>query len=414
MVAVAFMLFGLIDQSENGKFNAALAARHDVAQQLFAEQRALARRALDEIADDRVLASSIADGDRRRAAKRARQLVKFRAIERIVLVRDGRISLRAGDQAAIAPAIRRIESSAGRSLGRLEISVIDAPAYARRTRRIAGLHTVVYDGRRRLASTLRGFGAQRLPPDGDQVTVGGREYRVVSFDDPRAFAGRRLRVATLATIDGTADRIRDGRLTAGGIMLGFFLIAIACAVLVSRENVELHEAVVLESVTDELTGLSNRRAFHSALDSELERSRRYGQSVGLVLLDVDDFKLVNDTFGHQQGDVVLREVARVLRETSREIDHPARPKIGDELAVVVPGTDLDGAFSFAERLRERIAELRIARLDGQGELAVTASCGVAAVPPVGPEPAALEASADGALYEAKHTGKNKTVRASRM
>ena len=110
--------------------------------------------------------------------------------------------------------------------------------------------------------------------------------------------------------------------------------------------------------------------------AEVERSRRFGSELGLVLIDLDDFKHVNDTYGHPQGDVVLREVARVLRESSREIDHPARYG-GEELAAVLPGTDLEGAFNRAERVREQIARLRIPRLDGGGTLSVTASCGVA-------------------------------------
>ena len=100
---------------------------------------------------------------------------------------------------------------------------------------------------------------------------------------------------------------------------------------------------------------------------EVERSKRFGAELGLVLIDLDDFKLVNDTYGHPQGDVVLREVARVLRESSREIDHPARYG-GEELAAVLPGTDLEGAFNRAERVRERIEALRIPRLDGAGTL----------------------------------------------
>ena len=83
---------------------------------------------------------------------------------------------------------------------------------------------------------------------------------------------------------------------------------------VSVENVGLHETVERQAVTDELTGLSNRRRFQETLAAEVERSRRFGQPVGLVMLDIDDFKAVNDTYGHQQGDLVLREVARVLRD----------------------------------------------------------------------------------------------------
>src|SRR4051795_9950140 len=93
---------------------------------------------------------------------------------------------------------------------------------------------------------------------------------------------------------------------------------------VSIENVDLHEMVRIQAVTDELTGLYNLRHFHETLDGEIERSRRFGQPVGLMLLDIDNFKSVNDTYGHQQGDLVLIEVGRVLRALSRDIDEPAR------------------------------------------------------------------------------------------
>src|SRR5207302_5750772 len=147
---------------------------------------------------------------------------------------------------------------------------------------------------------------------------------------------------------------------------------------VSIENVDLHETVRLQAVTDELTGLYNRNHFQDTLDSEIERSRRFGTDVGLVMLDIDDFKQVNDTFGHLQGDAVLVEVARVLRELSRDIDEPARYG-GEELAVILPQTDLNGAELAAERMRSAIQELQISRMEGDGALRITASFGVAAL-----------------------------------
>jgi diguanylate cyclase (GGDEF)-like protein len=179
---------------------------------------------------------------------------------------------------------------------------------------------------------------------------------------------------------------------------------------VSIENVGLHETVERQAVTDELTGLFNRRRFQEAMATEVERSKRFGQPVGLVLLDLDDFKNVNDTHGHQQGDLVLREVARVLRETSREIDEPARYG-GEELAVVLPGTDLEGAYNLAERVRAGIEELALPLLDGDGILNVTASFGVATLPGSADDMRDLVAAADEALYRAKRAGKNRTVRA---
>jgi diguanylate cyclase (GGDEF)-like protein len=178
---------------------------------------------------------------------------------------------------------------------------------------------------------------------------------------------------------------------------------------VSIENVDLHETVRLQAVTDELTGLYNRSHFHDTLDSEIERSRRFGSDVGLVMLDIDDFKQVNDSFGHPQGDVVLIEVARVLREHSRDIDEPARYG-GEELAVILPQTDLGGAELLAERMRSAIEGLRIKRADGGEPLRVTASFGVASLPACAPDKDGLIAEADAALYRAKRAGKNRVRR----
>ncbi len=183
---------------------------------------------------------------------------------------------------------------------------------------------------------------------------------------------------------------------------------------VSVENVGLHETVERQAVTDELTGLSNRRRFQETLAGEVARSHRFDQGLGLVMLDLDNFKQVNDTYGHQQGDVVLREVAHVLKESSRAIDLPSRYG-GEELAVVLPGTDLEGAYDLAERVREGIEALEFPLEDENGErrtIKITASLGAAALGEGIEDMRELVAAADAALYRAKRAGKNQTVRAS--
>jgi diguanylate cyclase (GGDEF)-like protein len=175
---------------------------------------------------------------------------------------------------------------------------------------------------------------------------------------------------------------------------------------VSIENASLHETVERQAVTDELTGLANTRAFHSIPDREIERARRFATPLGLVMIDLDNFKRVNDRYGHQQGDEVLASVAGVLRAFSRDIDAPARYG-GEELAVILPQTDAEGAWRLAERMREAVEELRIPRVGERGALRITASFGVAALPESAADKEGLVAAADAALYRAKRGGKNR-------
>ena len=180
--------------------------------------------------------------------------------------------------------------------------------------------------------------------------------------------------------------------------------------IVSIENADLHETVQRQAVTDELTGLSNVRSLHAGLDREIERGRRFESPVGFVMLDIDDFKQVNDEFGHQQGDEVLAAVARVLRDLSRDIDLPTRYG-GEELAVVLPQTDAEGAAQVAERIREAIEACRVPSVEGGEPLHVTASFGVAEIPGSANDKAGLIAAADAALYRAKRSGKNRVEQA---
>jgi diguanylate cyclase (GGDEF)-like protein len=174
------------------------------------------------------------------------------------------------------------------------------------------------------------------------------------------------------------------------------------------ENVELHLQVSRQAVTDELTGLANHGHFQDLLGAEVEQVRRYHHPVGLIMLDIDNFKSINDTYGHQQGDVVLKRVARVVVDSSREVDYPARYG-GEEMALILPHTDLEGSYAIAERIRTSIEDLRIPRLDQQGTLRITASLGVTSSTDGTKD--ALISDADAALYRAKRQGKNRTVRA---
>jgi diguanylate cyclase (GGDEF)-like protein len=189
---------------------------------------------------------------------------------------------------------------------------------------------------------------------------------------------------------------------------------LAAQAAVSVENVGRHEVVVKEAMTDALTGLPNRRRFDQRLAHEVERARSLGSSIALVTLDIDDFKAVNDTYGHPTGDVVLQAVAEVLLSASRDPDTPARIG-GEEMAVVLPGASESGAQELAERVRARIAELTFRPVDDPGapEFSVTASLGISASVGSDADEEVLLSEADAALYEAKRTGKNRAVTASR-
>jgi diguanylate cyclase (GGDEF)-like protein len=192
---------------------------------------------------------------------------------------------------------------------------------------------------------------------------------------------------------------RDQRETANWLV-GHAAIALA--------NVRKHRTVEKQALVDPLTGLANRRLTESALDTELARAGRFEEPLTLLMADLDDFKRINDRWGHPFGDEVLREFAAALSHSIREIDLAGRWG-GEEFAVVLPGTDLEGGAALAERIRDHLRMRAVATPDGE-PITVTASFGVAAYPDVEGKDELL-AAADAALYEAKRAGKDRVFRA---
>ncbi len=179
---------------------------------------------------------------------------------------------------------------------------------------------------------------------------------------------------------------------------------------IALENARLHDIVQWQAITDELTGLVNRRRFLDALHSEIARGKRLGGRLSVVLADLDGFKLINDRFGHHAGDEVLIAFADLLRAHGRDVDVAARLG-GEEFAILLPETGLDGASTVADRLRRSLAELQIPL--GVGEkVMVTASFGVAELGESQSVDGLLRA-ADSALYRAKEHGKNRVEVAGR-
>jgi diguanylate cyclase (GGDEF)-like protein len=223
----------------------------------------------------------------------------------------------------------------------------------------------------------------------------------VRAGDPDA-AGERIELplqaggTSFGTLVLVADRFdADARMTA---------VSLAAHAVVALDNARLHAIVERQALVDGLTGLANRRQSDDALVHEISRAGRFGSPLALVFADLDDFKGVNDAYGHPVGDAVLREFADVLRKTVRESDLAGRWG-GEEFVLLLPGTDAEGGIQLAERVRYALAERTILAPDGTA-LRVTASFGVAAYPPAPGEPE-LVAAADEALYRAKREGKNR-------
>jgi two-component system cell cycle response regulator len=173
-----------------------------------------------------------------------------------------------------------------------------------------------------------------------------------------------------------------------------------------RALVERYRDALSAASNDSMTQLSNHGYFRRFLELEVKRSRRQNHPTSLIMLDIDDFKSKNDSFGHAMGDMILIEAASRIKRSLREIDLAARYG-GEEFAVVLPYTDRAGAAVVAERIRAAIASCTFPDLASQQPLAVTASLGLAVCPDDAVSPEDLIRFADDLMYRAKEAGKNR-------
>lgn len=175
----------------------------------------------------------------------------------------------------------------------------------------------------------------------------------------------------------------------------------------NKELSRLSASLQALSVTDPLTGLANRRSLDERLAIEIAEANRYGTTLSLVMMDLDQFKQLNDRHGHLAGDSVLRAVANLLNEEKRRVDLVARYG-GEEFLAVLPHTNAEAAAAWAERVRQRLAQTALAH---EGALLhLTASFGVAQARPPDDTPERLIEATDMALYEAKRAGRNCVAR----
>jgi diguanylate cyclase (GGDEF)-like protein len=398
MLAVAGLLLQVTAESRTGKADARLAAGLETAFRIDDEQAQGAARAAGRLAKDPELSEALRSGNKSQLQAVARQLAAEPGVTGVRIESPSGTELaRAGSPNAVGFAEIELQDPSG-PLGVLRVAVATAPEYAERVAALTGRDAVLIGDSGVLAGSVQ-LPADAVPSPGEteELDIGGDEVRVRTAT---------LRDGTNLVLLGPTD---DGglpiNLRVAILLITLIAIAITFSFYLARTMHQLHDLTSQQAVTDELTGLSNPRRFHELLGKETERAKRFGHELSLLMLDLDDFKRVNDTYGHLQGDDVLRSVAGAVRAETREVDEPARYG-GEELSVTLPETDADGAFELAERIRERIEDMKVPLRNSTGSMGVTVSIGVGELGGEVDGPDDLIAAADEALYAAKRAGKN--------
>jgi diguanylate cyclase (GGDEF)-like protein len=409
VIAILIFFVPLSSESRTGKADAQLAGALTPTLNLYDARLGAARQAVRRVANDPALAAEIPSGPSPELDRLVRSLALTLGLTRLEAERDGSLIARYSAGQPVATAELQVRGQDG-SEARLLVSTTDATEFARSVNQATDLPFAVSAGGATIATGVAGASSLDLSGDGhrtEDVSLPSGDYRarIVSLPD----AAGSVRAALLGP---RGSGFSDRQATVAVILVILVLVAFALIVPLARDLRQQHERAEEEAITDELTGLSNHRRFRQILAKEVERAKRFDRPLSVVMLDLDDFKDINDSYGHLQGDRVLQEVGRILRLESREVDEPARYG-GEEFAIALPETRIDGAIEVGERIRRRLDSIRIP-LDGRdGEITIRASVGVAGSPEQPPDAKTLIKAADQALYRAKQQGKNRTARAAR-
>ncbi len=397
--ALVSILLLIGNDSQQGKADARLAAGLRTAVSIYNERAAAATPQARHLAGSPELAAALRSGDAAALRAVAAGTVDEPGVVSVeILDNAGRELASAGPADAVAFAGVGLTELA-RPVGTLRLSTTSAGQYAAAVRRLTGQQVLLRRGGATVASTVSPPSTTLEPDQTADVTAGSASYRA--------------HATTLDTSDGLTLTLLGPPKSGGflgigapalAIVVGFLLLAVGLAWSLARTLTRLHMRVEQQAVTDPLTGLWNRRHMSEALEREVDRALRFGHPISLIILDVDDFKQINDREGHPQGDLVLESVADVVREGTRLIDVAARYG-GDELAVVLVETDREGALILGERLADRMRATKVPRREG-GSMGVTISLGVATIPDSAADLDSLVDAADRALLRAKRAGKN--------
>ena len=398
-LALVGILVIVSEDSRQGQDDAALAAGLDTALALYEGRAQDAEPAARALARDPELGSGLRSGDSRELqsfAEGASATPGVVAVE--VLGPADTVEAAAGDEDAVAFAQLGLEDR-GASRGKLLVSVTTAEELAAELKRLTGRDAVVVARGRELAETTPVAETELETGETTDVEQPDGEHRahLLSLDGDREEA-----VLVLGPVadEGLLAIERPVAL----LLAAFLLLAVALAYVLARALTGLHSQVAQQAATDPLTGLFNRRRMDQLMAREVERALRFGHELSLLIVDADDFKRINDEYGHQIGDAVLETIAGVVRLTTRSIDVCARYG-GDEMALMLIETDAAGSAILADRLRENV---RAAEVEGFGRGAVTVSVGVSTLPDCAGDLESLIGTADQALLVAKRAGKDQT------
>lgn len=189
-------------------------------------------------------------------------------------------------------------------------------------------------------------------------------------------------------------------------------ISIILETLINQISISLYNSILFDklnklAITDGLTSLHNHRHFQEYLDVEVKEAIRYNKTLSLLMIDIDHFKLLNDKYGHPQGDRVLKKLSTIIMQTIRDVDYAARYG-GEEFCVVLPNTDSKGAYRIAERLRKSIESVTLKSDNGEN-IKFTISIGISSIPENAKNKEEILQHSDKALYYSKENGRNKTT-----
>jgi diguanylate cyclase (GGDEF)-like protein len=407
VLAIVIILVPLSSESRTGKADARLAGALTPALNDYRAGLREARRAAGRVASDQQFASALSGGSAAALKAPVRELASTEGLIRLDVIRHGTLLASVSRGRSVASVKLRVRDLRGRKAA-LVASTTDAGDFVARVGEVTGLPFVISVDDERVATGGAGASGLDLSGQGsrtEDVNLPSGDYRARIFSLPNG--GREIRAALLGPRESgfSGDQTLVVVILVALVLLAFALIG----PLVSDLRRQ-HERTAEEAITDELTGLSNHRRFRQILAKEVERAKRFDRPLSVMMLDLDDFKEINDTFGHLQGDRVLREVGQILRSESREVDEPARYG-GEEFAIALPETGSDGAVEVGERIRKRLEGMHIALEGRRGEITIRASVGVAGTPEQPLSVQTLLEAADQALYNAKRSGKNRTVRA---